>query len=220
MSDTIVLPDTPQELLFCAEDLPVLTGHITLPTRPGRNGRFNRYYQACAQAFDRCCRRELLPRAESAYYRAVEEAGALPQWEAELRCRVTLQTDQLLSLCSDTVVSGLSQPMALRRGDTWDLRRELLISLSDCFPPRAPWRQLLVQCAAAQIEAWEAQGIARYHDGWPQLLRRAYRPQDFYLTGEGLCFFYALGAIAPAVEGLPTFCLPYNEETGPLIPQV
>ena len=220
MSDTIILPDAPEELVFCAEELPVLTGRITLPHRQGRNGRFNRYYRSCADAFERCCRRELLPRAESAYYRALENAGPLPQWRAELTCRVTLQTERLLSLRSDTTVTGMGRPTAARRGDTWDLRRELLVSLPDCFAPRVPWKKQLLQHAAQQIQDLEAQGIARYHDGWQHLLSRAFRPQDFYLTDEGLCFFFPLGSIAPEVEGLPTFCLPYSEETGPFIPQV
>ena len=75
MCDTVKLPDAPRELVFCAEELPVLTGEIILPHREGKQGgRFNRYYQACADAFERCCRRELLPRAEAAYCRAVEDA--------------------------------------------------------------------------------------------------------------------------------------------------
>ena len=221
MSDSVVFPDCPQELILYADELPVLTCHISLPSRPQRpEGRFNRYYRACAAAFESCCRRELLPRAESAYYRAVEEAGPIPQWQAQLRAAVTLQQGALCSLRSDTLVRGMAQPMAVCRGDTWDLRRELLLSVQDCFPSHAPWRQMLLHCARTQIAAWEAQGIARYHENWQQLLPRALHPHHFYLTEEGFCFFFPPDAIAPPVEGIPTFCLPYNEEAGPFLPHV
>ena len=219
MSDTILLPEVPEERIFYVEELPVLIGRITLPHRQGRNGRFNRYYRACADTFERCCRRELLPRAESAYCRALENAGPLPQWEAALVCQVTMENDKLVSLRCDTTVSGMPYPTAARRGDTWDLRRELLISLQDCFLPRTPWKRLLLEYAAAQIGAQEAQGLAHYHEDWQKRLYRAFRPQDFYLTDEGLCFFFSPGAIAPAYEGLPTFCLPYAD-SGPLIPNL
>ena len=221
MCDTVKLPDAPRELVFCAEELPVLTGEIILPHREGKQGgRFNRYYQACADAFERCCRRELLPRAEAAYCRAVEDAGPLPQWQARLRTCVTLRRGKVVSLRSDTTVQGLPRPAASCRGETWDLRRELLLSLPDCFPRRTPWRKLLLSRAAQEIAQWERQGMARYHDGWQQLLSGAFHADRFYLTEEGLCFFFPPDSIAPPLEGIPTFCLPYSEETGPFVPEI
>lgn len=221
MCDTVIFPESPRELVFCAEEIPVLTGFISLPRREGRQGgRFNRYYDACADAFERCCRRELLPRAEAAYCRALEDAAPLPQWQARLSAAVTLERGGVVSLRCDTAARGLPRPTAHCRGETWDLRRELLLSLPDCFAPRVPWKQMLLHTAEEQIAAWEAQGVARYHKGWQTLLRRAFHPHRFYLTEEGLCFFFPADTIAPTVEGIPTFCLPYNEETGPFVPEV
>ena len=39
----------------------------------------------------------------------------------------------------------------------------------------------------------------------------------FYLTPEGLAFFYPMYAIAPAAEGIPVFTVPY-EAVGPYVP--
>ena len=52
--------------------------------------------------------------------------------------------------------------------------------------------------------------MARYHDNWRQLLRRQFNAQNYYLTEDGLAFFYPMYAIAPSAEGVPVFTLPYD----------
>lgn len=221
MSDHIILQPLDQELTFCAEELPLLTAQVILPLWESKKGcRFNRYYRACADSFQRTCRHELFPRAEAAYFRAREEASPIPQWQARLTATITLRREHLISLRSDTQVTGMPQRYMGRQGDTWDLRCGLLLSLPDCFPPHTPWRKRLLEMASAQIEDWEAQGIARYHDNWRQEIHRAFHPHRFYLTEEGLCFFFPLDSIAPAIEGIPTFCLPYDPQTGPFVPNI
>ena len=80
----------------------------------------------------------------------------------------------------------------------------------DLLPRRSGRRQLL-ELAARQIQRQEQAGTARYRPDWRRQLRRRFNPQNYYLTEEGLAFFYPMYAIAPAVEGLPTFLLPYGE---------
>lgn len=221
MPQSIILQPQEPELTFCVDDLPVLTALITLPRRENpRCARFNRYYRAYAETFKRSCQHELFPRAESAYYQAREHSLAIPQWQAQLRSTVTLQREHLISLRTDTALTGAPQPYCARRGDTWDLRHGFLLSLADCFPPHTPWRKQLLAFSFHQICDWEAQGIARYHDDWQRQIHRAFHPHNFYLTEEGLCFFFPFASIAPPIEGIPTFCIPYNDQSGPFIPSV
>ena len=117
-------------------------------------------------------------------------------------------------------LTGTPQPYSARRGDTWDLRHGFLLSLADCFPPHTPWRKQLLAFSCDRICGWEAQGIARYHENWQQKLHQAFHPHNFYLTEEGLCFFFPFASIAPPIEGIPTFCMPYNDQSGPFIPSV
>ena len=42
--------------------------------------------------------------------------------------------------------------------------------------------------------------MPRYLDGWRRRLRQQFNPIRFYLTPEGLAFFYPMYAIAPAAE--------------------
>ena len=206
----------PVRPIYTWEDIPVLYTEAQLPHWTGKGGKhFNRYYLACERTFERYCTQELYPQAESACRQAVESAGALPQWHASLLPTITQETPDLLSLYIDTAETDGIHRTVLRRGDTWDLRRGLPAALSDFFPAHTPWRRRLLELAAQEIEAQETQGIALYHEDWRRKLHSAFHSHHFYLTEKGLCFFYQMYAIAPAVEGTPTFCLPYDPEQGP-----
>ena len=91
------------------------------------------------------------------------------------------------------------------------------VPLSACFPRRSGWKRRLMEAAEAEIQRQETAGISRYHEGVRRLLRRHFNPQNFYLTAEGLSFFYPMYAIAPAMEGIPVFTLPYGQG-GPALP--
>ena len=56
----------------------------------------------------------------------------------------------------------------------------------------------------------EDAGTARYREDWRRRLRRSFNARNFYLTAEGLCYFFPMYALAPAAEGIPTFTVPYR----------
>ncbi|MBQ0038282.1 MAG: DUF3298 domain-containing protein [Clostridiales bacterium] len=204
---------------FSVDELPLLTVRATLPFWEGKGGRrFNRYYRTYSSAFVQYCRAELFPQAQELYRQALQNASALPQWEAALDTQITCQTPTLISLYTTGTESSGARRCLLRRGDTWDLRSGFPTTLRDFFPRRSGVRRRLLEFAAGQIQQEEQQQISRYHPDWPTRLNRAFNPHSFYLTERGLCFFYQMYAIAPAAEGIPTFCLPYDMERGPFPP--
>lgn len=73
--------------------------------------------------------------------------------------------------------------------------------------------------AAGEIRQQEAAGHARYLPGWQRKLRRNFNARNFYLTPEGLVFFYPMYAIAPAMEGIPSFTVPWNHQQDETEPQ-
>lgn len=218
MTDIVTIQPVLTDVSFCEDGLPLLTANAQLPQVSGHS-RFNRYYAACATAFERWCRHEIFPQAQLLYQQALTNAAPLPQWHAALQTVITFQKDSLLSLYADITLTGTPQRTLLRRADTWDLRHSLPVTIADLFPPHTPWRSMLLREAAQQIGQQEAQGVALYDPQWRQKLRRYFHPQQFYLTSDGLCFFFPLCTIAPAAEGLPSFSLPYNRETGPFLPK-
>lgn len=203
------------ERTWTEDGIPVLTARIALPEPIGAETRFirrvRRYYRAQCRAYLRYCDRQLFPVAAAACRAALAVSTALPQYEAELTFRVTYREDGFWSLYTQSREPGTDGRTVLRRwGDTWDLRTGYPVPLSSFFPPRSGWRKKLLALAAGDIQRQEAAGHARYLTGWRRKLRRYFNSRSFYLTAEGLTFFYPMYAIAPGMEGIPTFTMPWN----------
>lgn len=201
---------------WTVEGIPVLTAAVAVPQPEPADGpvtrRIRRYYQLQARSFLRYCENWLLPQAEAEYRAALSASAPLPCFRAELIYRVTYNEGGLWSLYTQSREITLpGQTLVTRRGDTWDLAAGYPAALSAFFPPRSAWKRRLLACAAAEIERQEKAGISRYHDAWRRELRRRFNAQNFYLTAEGLAFFYPMYAIAPAAEGIPTFTLPFGQ---------
>ena len=198
------------------EDIPLLQAQARLPHWEGAGGkRFNHYYRGCERVFERWCSEDLFPRAQSLCRQAMAVAGTLPQWSAELRPAVTLQTAEIYSLYIDTIETAGPRRTVIRQGDIWDLRRGLPLSPQDLFPPRSPWRRRLMDCAAQEIESRLERGEGVFREHWRRALRSALHSRHFYLTENGLCFFCQMYTLSPSAAKIPTFCLPYDKEQGP-----
>lgn len=202
---------------WTVEGIPVLTAAVSLPRpEPAADRtprRIQRYYQLQSRSFLRYCESELFPQAEAEYRAALAASAPLPQFRAELSYCVTYNQGGLWSLYTQSRESGMpGRTLLTRRGDTWDLSAGYPASLTDFFPPRSGWKKRLIGLAEAEIRRQEAAGVARYHEDWRKRLRRTFNAQNFYLTEEGLTFFYPMFAIAPAVEGIPAFTLPFGAE--------
>ena len=197
---------------WTVEGIPVLTAAVELPQPQGADAvsrRIRRYYQAQCKAFLRYCERWLFPQAEAEYRAALAASAPLPCFRAELGYRVTYNSGGLWSLYTQSrEVTG--HTLLTRRGDTWDLSAGYPVPLSAFFPARSPWRRQLLALAAEDIQRQERAGIARYDPEWRKKLRR-FNSRNYYLTEEGLTYFFPMYAIAPAAEAIPAFTLPYGQ---------
>ena len=198
---------------WTVEGIPVLTAAVELPQPQGADAvsrRIRRYYQAQCKAFLRYCERWLFPQAEAEYRAALAASAPLPCFRAELGYRVTYNSGGLWSLYTQSrEITG--HTLLTRRGDTWDLSAGYPVPLSAFFPARSPWRRQLLALAAEDIQRQERAGIARYDPEWRKKLRRRFNSRNYYLTEEGLTYFFPMYAIAPAAEAIPAFTLPYGQ---------
>ena len=205
---------------WTVEGIPVLSASVSVPQPVPAADRISRrilkYYQLQCRSYLRYCEKWLLPQAETEYRAALAASAPLPCFRAELGYRVTYNEGGMWSLYTQSrEVTLPGQTLLTRRGDTWDLAEGYPVPLSAFFQSRSPWKRQLLSLAAAEIERQEKAGVSRYHEGWRKALRRRFNAQNFYLTGEGLIFFYPMYAIAPAAEGIPAFTVPFGEQ-GPL----
>ena len=207
------------ERQFPPDDLPLLTAQLRLPRWNGQGGkRFDRYYAAYARAFFSYCRHTLLPRATQALALAQQSGGAIPDWHIALDTVVTLHTDRLLSHYTDTVEQTEGRRLVIRRADTWDLAENTPLAPTRLFPGVSVPRRRLLRAVTEQILRQQEQGTASYHPDWRRAIRAALSTDHLYLTQEHLCLFYQMYTIAPALEGIPVFRIPYDEKYGPHLP--
>ena len=207
---------------WTVEEIPVLTAAVSLPepvpAADRISRRIRRYYQLQCRSFLRYCEAYLLPLAAAEYRAALAASQPLPRLHAELTYQVTYNEGGLWSLYTQSREQGPGgQTALLRRGDTWDLASGYPVALSALFPRRSGWRRRLLEAVEAEAAQRTAAGVSQYHEGVRRRLRQYFNPQNFYLTGEGLAVFYPMYAIAPAMEGIPVFTLPYGQG-GPALP--
>lgn len=198
-----------------ADGIPILSVSISLPrptvTGSGVSRRIRRFYELQARSYLRYCERWLLPEAITEHHAALSSSSPLPHLHASLSYCVTYNENGFWSLYTQSCEPDTSgHPLFFRHGDTWDLASGYPVSLSSFFPSRSRWKTQLLKLAAQEIEHQESLGISSYHQEWRKELRRRFNQRNFYLTPEGLVFFFPMYSIAPAVERLPTFLVPYT----------
>lgn len=206
------------ERTWTVEEIPVLTASISLPApAQGEGGavrRIRRYYQLQSRAFLRYCERWLLPAAEAEYRAALASSAPLPSFHTELEYHVTYNENGLWSLYTQSRERGADgRTLLTRRGDTWDLTTGYPVPLAAFFPWQSGWKRKLLAAAEEEIRRREAAGAARWNEDWRRSLRRRFNPENFYLTSDGLAFFYPMYALAPASAGIPVFTVPYGMES-------
>ena len=210
------IEDFTAEREWTVEGIPVLCASLSLPqpvpAADKVSRRIHRDYQLQARSYFHYCESWLFPQATAEYQAALASSSPLPHARAELTYRITYHDGGLWSLYTQSRESGIpGQAQITRWGDTWDLATGYPISLSSFFTGRKTWKKELLAQAEAEIQKQEKAGVARYHEGWRRELRRHFNPQHFYLTQEGIAWFYPMYSIAPAAEGIPTFVLPYAQ---------
>ena len=204
---------------WTVEGVPVLRAQVSLPqpeeTADAVCRRIRRYYQLQCRSFLRYCEHFLLPQA-AAEYRAALDSSVPPRCaRAELTYCVTWNQGGLWSLYTQSREPDESGRLLVTRwGDTWDLSSGYPAALPDFFPPRQNWKKRLLSLASEEIRRREDAGFPPFHSHWKRRLRRCFNPQNFYLTDQGLVFFYPMYALS---AGIMEFCLPYREAEAPYV---
>jgi len=200
---------------WTADGVPVLTAALALPRPADRSSRtakrIDRFYQLQGRSYLRYCGEWLFPQAEADYRQALAAGSPLKLRSAELNFRVTCSERGVWSVYTQTCEQCGGRRTVTRRGDTWNLVTGYPLPLSAFFPKHFPIRKTLLHAAETELLRREACGLARCHERWRQELRRTFNRENFYLTPDGLCFFWQMGTAAAAAEGIPTFRIPFGE---------
>ena len=212
-----------EEQVWEADGIKVLTVSVALPQLAGKSPRakrFNRYYRRFCRAYFTYCKQVLLPEAAASCRDAQAVSAPWSVARAELSWRVSYQSGEIVSIVCDAreTISGMA-PFCIRRSEVWELSAGLPMALGEFFPANVRGKKALLRFAREQTAARIETGAA-YRENWRAMLRRALNVRNFYLSEDGLCFFYPLCAVAGAREGIVTFTMPYDDENGPFLPPV
>lgn len=212
--DSTTPPVTPQmwKRVMKSNGEPALTMSIRRPAFPetGKTRRMERYFAEVTQQWKTRWETALFPRACQALAEAKEAGGPFRPWRAELDYTVTLWRPPLLSLHLDAVESGpASRPILIRTGETWDCACGYPRTLRSFFPAKARrWRKKLLDSLRSQAAERLASGESLLDPDCAQILERAFDPERFYLTEEGLSVFFPLYVLGSYAEGIPVFTIP------------
>lgn len=186
--------------VFQGEEGPLLTLRARWPQPEGEDRaarRLCRYYDRLARRWLERWTGPLLERARAAQAR---------DWQAGMDFTVTYFENGLLSLYID-FTETTDRPGTVRLGDVWEMKRGTPVPLPALLGPGRGWRRRALEQVEARAEGRVGSGEYLYYEGWPQLCRRWFSPERYYLTAEGPVVFYPMETIAPALEGVPVFPL-------------
>ncbi len=190
----------------------VLTLSIRRPAFPntGKTARMERYFARIAQQWKIRWETLLFPKACQSLADAREAGQPFVPWQAELDYTVTLWQPPLLSLRLDAVESGPSaRPLRICMGETWDCGSGYPRTLRSLFPAKAHrWRKGLLDQIREQAARQLASGESLLDPDCPQVMERAFDPDRFYLTEDGIAVFYPLCVLGAYAEGIPVFTVP------------
>lgn len=207
------------ERVWNAEGVPILRARASLPQPSAADRRWRKiraFYRLQNRAFFRYCQGELRPWAEREWRTARENSLPAPDFRAELTFQETFRAGRWWSLYTELWENAAPGPSSRRRwGDTWDLSSGYPVALSAFFAPRVRWKRKLLTIAAEEIERREKRGLSVYHPDWRRRLRRCFNPRDYYISPDGLTFFFPMYALAPPMEGVPSFVCPWAETLFP-----
>ena len=200
---------------WAIDAIPVLTANISVPQPVLTSGanlrRIRRFYRLQARAYLRYCERRLFPLARQEYVAAQSVSAPLPCFHAALTYQITYNENNLWSLYTQSWEAlGSGCTFLSRYGDTWDLSSGSPVPLNRFFPSVKKWKKTFFKCAAQEISRQESSGVSRYHPDWQKRLHRCFNSRNFYLTPEGITVFYPMYSIAPPVEGIPVFTIPFD----------
>lgn len=190
----------------------VLTLSIRRPAFPeqGKTARMERYFAQIAQQWQARWEALLYPQACQALTDARQAGKPFLPWQAGLDYTVTLWNAPLLSLRLDAVETGqTARPLQIRTGETWDCACGYPRTLRSFFPAKARrWRKALLDSLRDQAARQLASGESLLDADCAQIMERAFDPDRFYLTEDGITIFYPLCVLGAYAEGIPVFTVP------------
>lgn len=214
LSATIIENKQVKEFSFA--DTPVLTTDID-NFKVKLTNRFpefmiNRVLAMQETAFINNNARVLYPQAVADYKNSVENAYPFNPHGAFLTYEVTYNQHCVLSFYDDNYTyTGGAHGNTIRKSNTFHLQTGKQIPLSYFFNNPVTYKQRVLHHITEQAKQMQSQNPNTFFEDYLSLIRKYFNEESFYLSTEGLVFYYGQYEIAPYASGIIEFMIPYKE---------
>lgn len=180
--------------------------------------KLNNLYRTQALIYQKKNVMNLNQMAIAEYEYSVAHNYPIREFEAYVNYEVTYNQNCAISLYFDQYeYSGGAHGLTVRDSDTWNLLKSMRMNLTDFYPNNPNYMEQIMQEVITQIKMQIADGSGMYFENYEQLVRDTFKPNNFYVTTDGLVVYFQQYDIAPYASGLPAFVIPFHEN-GPIEP--
>lgn len=176
----------------------------------GNYMRFNMHYRQKAKKNYNYAATNLYHAAVKQYTIAKPQGVPFNNFEFVEAFEPTYCKKPLISLFYDIYeYTGGAHGNTTRRGNTWDMRKGVIIPLEALFAHGYDYKTVILRYIEGAARRRQITGMANYFEGLNENLKRYFDEKNFYLTEEGLAIFYPLYTISPYSDGIQVFIIPY-----------
>ncbi|MBH1941708.1 DUF3298 and DUF4163 domain-containing protein [Mobilitalea sibirica] len=197
--DHIIMKYTIKYPQFISEDYQVLLNKL------------NSYYRTRALMYERSNVTNLYQMAMVEYEYSIANSYPIREFEAYVDYTVTYNQNCAISLYFDQYeYAGGAHGLTLRYSDTWSLTNSKRMELNDIFPYTTKCKEHIINNIIEQIESGREMDNNPYFDDYYTLVSKNFKSNNYYLTKDGVIFYFQQYDIAPYASGIPTFLIPYG----------
>lgn len=173
--------------------------------------RFNTHYRQKAQKNYNYASTKLYQAAVKQYNASKVQGFPFNNFEYVEIFESTYCKKPMISLFYDIYeFTGGAHGNTIRKGNTWDMGRGILITLDSLFVKDYDYTPIIIRFIESEARRRQITGTAHYFENMDENIKNHFDPKNFYLTDEGIAIFYPLYTIAPYSEGIQVFVIPYK----------
>ncbi len=197
------------------EDQPVLEYELVTPVFAGKGigiQRLRRFYGKTAQCWEERWRKKLYILACADWAEKSEQGKHFIPWCCQLKGEETWQDDKLLCIRMEAEeVRGDGRKCIHRWGDLWVPKSGTPYPMRELFGEERNWKKAVLTEIIRQGEQRRACGDCFLDQNWTERAAKLLPAISPWRTEDGVVYCFPQAAVAPAVEGTPTFVVPIHK---------
>lgn len=184
---------------------------INIYNRPFAERKINNNIEMQVQEYFRYATNTLYNEAVNSYMESLKNDYPFHGFEAYMEYKITYNDNCFLSLYADKYeFRGGAHGYTTRKSDTYELCTGEYIYLYCFFKPYTDYELFITQEIIIQAENNLIDNPGIYFEDYKNLIAENFNPNNFYMSPDGITFYYLQYEIAPYSTGIVEFTIPYK----------